>query len=226
VYAPDYKREPGFFAIALEEVFSFRPDWHQDDRVKPLVRQYQIALDAVLQSHPQLQDCAVSCKHCGIRFLAHPRNRNRRDLRCPFGCRQHHRRQCGNRRSAVHYRAPHGRANKEERNARRYRTPPLAEPQTESVEQTAAPDQPLPDEASEMVELLLEGVVLDEAMVRNSPMLPYVRMVVNLLEGTRLRCHQIVRLLLEALRQRSIAYRRRSEYLLDFLHQHPPQHPP
>jgi hypothetical protein len=77
-----------------------------------------------------------------------------------------------------------------------------------------------------MVELLLEGVALDEAMVRNSPMLPYVRMVVNLLEGTRLRCHQIVRLLLEALRQRSIAYRRRSEYLLDFLHQHPPQHPP
>jgi len=179
-----------------------------------------------LQSHPQLQDCAVSCKHCGIRFLTHPRNRHRRDLRCPFGCRQHHRRLYGNRRSAVHYRTPHGNANKEERNARRCRTPPREEPQTEPLEQTALPNQPLPDEASTMVELLLEGVVLDEAMVRNSPMLPYVRMVVNLLDGRRLLCQQIVRLLLEALRQRSMANRRRSEYLLDFLHQHPPQHPP
>lgn len=49
-YTLCYRREPGFFAIALEQVFSFRADWHQDDRADPLVRQYQTALDSVLES--------------------------------------------------------------------------------------------------------------------------------------------------------------------------------
>jgi hypothetical protein len=43
--------------------------WHQDDRARPLVRQYLIALDSVLESHPELQGCVVSCAHCGVRFL-------------------------------------------------------------------------------------------------------------------------------------------------------------
>ena len=73
--------------VAIAEVFSFREDWHQDDRARPLVRQYQLTLDAVLRDRPDLQDCAVRCCHCGIRFFTHPRNAGRRDLRCPFGCR-------------------------------------------------------------------------------------------------------------------------------------------
>lgn len=234
---PDYNRELGFFVLDVEKVFSFRPDWHQVDRAKPLVRQYQIALDAVLQSHPELLDCAVFCKHCGIRFLTDPRNRRRRDLHCPFGCQRPCQRQCGNRRSRDYYRTSEGKARKKELNARRRRcTPPREEPQTPPVEQIVPLEEPLPEEplpndalpneASPTIELRLEGVVLNEATLRNSPMLPYVRMVVNLIEGTRFDCDEIVTLLVEAVRQRSMASRKRTEYLLDFLHQHPPQHPP
>lgn len=114
-----FNREPGVFVVAAGEFFSFRPDWHQDDRVGPLLRQYQLTLDAILRDHPDLASCAVQCCHCGIRFLTHPRNANRRNLYCPFGCREHCRRQLANERSRKHYRTEKGRQNKKLLNGKR-----------------------------------------------------------------------------------------------------------
>lgn len=54
-----------------------------------------------------------------MRFLSHPRNANRRDLHCPFGCREHHRRQQANERSRKHYRTDEGSWNKKLLNAKR-----------------------------------------------------------------------------------------------------------
>ena len=65
-------REFGFFIIAVGEFFSFRPDWHQDNRAKPLVQQYLIALDSRLQSHPELQGCVGSCVAAGFGFSRIP----------------------------------------------------------------------------------------------------------------------------------------------------------
>ena len=59
-------------------------------------------------------------------------------------------------------------------------------------------------------------------MLRNSPLLPYAVTVVNLLEGRDLAVPQLVLLLLEVLRQRSIVLRTRANYVLEYLHQHPP----
>jgi hypothetical protein len=88
--------------------------------------------------------------------------------------------------------------------------------------QATSPHEPGTDEAQGKVELRLDGVVLDESSVVNSPMLPYLRMLVSLIEGIRLTCQELVRLLRQALRQRSLAFRRRGDYVLRFLHQHPP----
>ena len=71
-------------------------------------------------------------------------------------------------------------------------------------------------------ELPLEGVVLDEASVVNSPMLPYVRMVAGLIEGRSISERELVEALLKTMRQRSMARRTRSRYVLHFLHRHPP----
>ena len=116
---PYCNAKPGFLFIALEKVYAFRPDWHRDDQAKPIVRQYQIALRAVLRKHRELACCLVRCRYCGIRFLTHPCNARRRDLHCPFGCRKEHRRQCANRRSAKHYQTLQGRRNKKARNGQR-----------------------------------------------------------------------------------------------------------
>jgi hypothetical protein len=72
------------------------------------------------------------------------------------------------------------------------------------------------------IELRLEGVVLDEPTVRTSPLLPYVLTVVGLLGGLCLNLRELVERLLAVLRQRSMAQRRRRDYVLEYLHQHPP----
>ena len=71
-------------------------------------------------------------------------------------------------------------------------------------------------------ELRLEGIVLDESNLVKSPILPYVRMVVSLIEGVEFTCREVVRLLRQAMRQHRIGARRRIDYVLGFLHQHPP----
>jgi hypothetical protein len=72
------------------------------------------------------------------------------------------------------------------------------------------------------IELDFNGVILDEASIVNSPMLPYIRTLVGMLEGVCLSRVEVVAWLLEVQRQRSIVYRSRRDYVLRFLHQHPP----
>lgn len=107
-------------------------------------------------------------------------------------------------------------------NARRRGHSSPAQQRTDTIEQATSPNQQLPDEWSVKVELRWDGVVLDESSLLKSRMLPYVRMVVSLIEGIELSDQEIVRLLRQAMRQHSIAYRRRSDYVLRFLQQHPP----
>lgn len=188
------------------------------------MRQYQTALDSVLESDSDLSDCVTFCCHCGIRFLTDPRCARRSDLRCPFGCREHHRRQRSCQRSTAYYRTESGRAKKKRLNARRSIRATAADspPQMDSPPPAEPPPEPPAEPLPVKEELRLEEVVLDAESVRNSPMLPYVRMLVNLIEGIRLRCEQLVELLIQALRQHSIAFQRRIDYVLRFLHQHPP----
>ena len=185
-------------------------------------------LDAVLESHPALGRCAVACVHCGIRFLTHPRNADRRNLRCPFGCRQHHRRQSSNQRSTAYYSTAAGKAKKKRLNARRSGACSTATSQ-ESAQlppSVPPPAEPSPaesrDGSSIEVALPLAGVVLDVSCVASSRMLPYVRLVVSLVEGLEVSLEEVVDWLRQAMRQHRIAWRRRADYILAFLHQHPP----
>jgi hypothetical protein len=53
-------------------------------------------------------------------------------------------------------------------------------------------------------------------------MLPYVRMVVSLIEGIPFTCGEVLELLRQTLRQQRFGAGNRIDYLLCFLHQHPP----
>lgn len=188
------------------------------------MRQYQTALDSLLESDSDLRDCVTFCCHCGIRFLTHPRCAGRLNVRCAFGCRKHHRRQRACQRSTAYYRSESGRAKKKRLNARR--STRVTAPESLAPMDSSPPAEPPPEQPAEPLpvkeELRLEGVVLDAQSVRNSPMLPYLRMLVNLIEGIRLRGEELVELLIQALRQHSIAFRRRTDYVLRVLHEHPP----
>ena len=161
--------------------------------------------------------------HCGIRFLTHPRNAGRRNLRCPFGCRQQHRRQRSSQRSTAYYQTADGRRKRKRLDARRNPSVTLVDCQQCDPGRQASPaSASRTDELPATVELRLEGVVLDESGLATLPMLPYVRMVMSLIEGVELTCREVLGLLRQSMRQRSIGDRRRIDYALSFLHQHPP----
>ena len=110
--------DPGF-VVAIGQFFSKSRKWHRQDRVRPLVRQHQLTLNAILRAHRGLAGCAVRCRRCGIRFLTHPRNAKRKDLCCEFGCRELRRRELANARSKKYYQTAQGWRNKKDHNGNR-----------------------------------------------------------------------------------------------------------
>ena len=171
------------------------------------------------------------CVHCQIRFLTHPRNAGRRDLRCPFGCRDHHRRQRSSQRSTAYYQTVGGRKRKFLNVTRCCRRTCVTDGE-QFVHVNHAPcvvaidaervDDGLPLEMNLKPEFRLSGVVLDETSLGNTSVLAYVRMIVNQIEGTKRSQIELVDLLRQSMRQHSIVKRARTDYVLRFLHQHPP----
>lgn len=222
----DHHGEPWAFIVAVAERFTFRRDWHEDECVSGLVRHYQAALDGVLAADPWLEKCVRSCSHCGIRFLTHPRNVWRDVLRCPFGCRQQHRRQRASERSTAYYQTAGGKSKKKKLNCRRSERATVSsgnQPASSGHESQAATAGPAEQEHPEAgAELRVAGVVLDEARIARSPMLPYVRMVASLIEGRNIGLPELIQALQNAVRQHSISRRRRVDYVMHCLNQHPP----
>lgn len=152
------------------------------------------------------------------------RNAGRRNLRCPFGCRQRHRRQCSCQRSTAYYQTAAGKRKKQghnRRRCRRFSAESPAVPESPPQPTAQAPDA-LAAAQSDQAQLQLGGVVLDDSSLTNTAVLPYLRMMVSLIEGVPFAVEELLALLRQGLRQHSIASRRRTDYVLCFLRQHPP----
>ena len=178
-------------------------------------------MDAILREHPHLAGCAVHCRRCGIRFLTHPRNAGREDLYCEFGCRELHRRELANARSQKHYQTAQGWRNKKLLNGKRSAATAEGKQEASPAGDPAAqmaPEEP-PDEN---VQLTLGNFTLNEVILVNSPLWPYLAMVASLLEGRKIRPKVLLNTLRTVMRQRSFDRLPRREYVLRFLAQHPP----
>jgi hypothetical protein len=93
-----------------------------------LVLSFYVVLRSVLRVKPWLRKCLTRCRHCGILFLADPRNAGRRDLGCPFGCSRAHRQKQSTLRSVAYYREAEGKIKKQALNARRRKSSPPSNP--------------------------------------------------------------------------------------------------
>ena len=171
-----------------------------------MVLEYYLLLRSALKNKPHLRRCLKRCRHCRIFFLTDPRNAGRKDmqgvgredLRCPFGCRQEHRRRESIRRSVAYYRSEKGRKRKQQLNQRRRQGGPL-EPPT----QASPPD---PEEFGHPSQELVE----------------HLQVAVGLIEGRRIRREQILCLVEKVLRQPRMARVRRMDQIIDHLNEHPP----
>ncbi len=186
-------------AIQIAQHFRFAADWYRCGPVVVLVLAYYVLLRSVWHAQPVLRQCRTRCRHCRIFFLTHPRNAGRKDLRCPFGCREAHRRRASNQRSAAYYRDEKGQDKKRALNARRRKTavgPPAPAPSP-----SPGPEPP---------------------RLGPPPLIAYVQMVVRLLEGRLVSLAEVVAMLRRSLRQDRLVRTRRNDQIIAWLHAQPP----
>ena len=166
-----------------------------------MVGQYYVVLRTVLRTRTELRRCVTRCRHCGIFFLTHPRNAGRWDLGCPFGCKEAHRKRRSTQRSVEYYSTEEGKTKKKIQNGKRQHRETRADQKQADV-----------------------GPQLVRAGVRfiNGLMVGYVRMVTSLIEARLVSEEEVVKMLVRAMRQHSIARRRRMDYVLAYLKKNAP----
>ena len=165
------------------------------------MKQYYVVLRSVLRAKAELRRCVTRCRHCRIFFLTDPRNAGRRDLRCPFGCKEAHRKRRSTERSVEYYGTDEGKTKKKIQNGKRSQ----GEARVDHNHQCVQAQRLEPD-----------GIRLDLVMVG------YVRMVTSLIEARRVSEEEIVEMLVRSMRQHSIARRRRMDYVLAYLKKNAP----
>jgi hypothetical protein len=151
---------------------------------------YRSALAEELRAHPESKAVLVQCCHCGIEFVTDPRNRNRTDLRCPFGCREMHAREASKRRSTAYNRSKVGQYKKSLRNRTAYvrRRVALEGASSSAPEETKAPRF-------------------------RGGLLAYLSSLVRLIHGVQVSAREIGELLAAEFRQRSMALLGRGAYV-------------
>jgi hypothetical protein len=81
---------------------------------------YYMVLGVVLMRDGRGHFILANCRLCQILFLTSSSNRYRRDLFCPFGCREADQRRRSHERSRSYYQSPEGKQAKRLLNQRRY----------------------------------------------------------------------------------------------------------
>lgn len=187
--------------IKIQEHFQFEPGWYRGGEVRDLMLQYYFAFRSVLRANPCLRRCLTRCRHCGIFFLTHPCNAGRKDLGCPFGCKEAHRKRGSTERSVEYYRTPEGKFKKKIQNSKR-----------SMVDAKAVLDD---------CEQAGKNLLLYERRI-GTPMVCYLRMVISLIEGRRVSTAEILEMLARVMRQHRMARRRRIDYVLHYLNERSP----
>jgi hypothetical protein len=141
--------------------------------VAGLVLEYYLLLRSIFKNRPHLRKCLSRCRHCRIFFVSDPRNAGRKDLRCPFGCKEAHRKRCSTRRSVAYYQDLPGKIKKAIQNAKRRRQvpepspdrPPFPESVIEHVQTVVSLIEGRPVSREAILELLAR-VLRQHSMVR------------------------------------------------------------
>lgn len=120
--APDISNESACFILIFLKIQAlFQPvsDWYQNLKSSVLIGRYLYLVNFIVSRRAVLQNCLVSCKHCQIPFITYPCNAGRKDLGCPFGCREFLRSENSKKRSIEYYQTDDGKKTKKRLNQKR-----------------------------------------------------------------------------------------------------------
>jgi hypothetical protein len=123
----------------------------------------------------------------------------------------------------AYYRTAVGKQKKKQLNARRSDPSPSDAGVSSAFRPpTSAGRESLPEELPVPREPPPGDAVLEEATLTKSRLLPYVRMIVNLIEDLHLGLQEVLQRLRRNLRQHRMGWRRRGDYVGEDRLQHPP----
>lgn len=105
---------------------------------------------------------------------------------CPFGCQKAHRKQESNRRSAAYYNTPKGKARKRILNRNRSLKHIPKKCKTKNIGQSNLP----------------------------IAIVTYLAMILSVLEGRKVRKSEVIAMLIKKVRQRSVTWTRKIEYIV------------
>lgn len=165
--------------------YSAAIDWYRNGEARIVTLAYYANLRAVIKSTEGARSHLIRCFRCRIFFLTDPRNKKRKDISCPFGCRDIQRLQLGNARSRKYNETDHGKISKSIHNSER----------KEKVLEANADPQ----------------IIVEEK--KPQPILKYLTIVLKITEGRWYSKKYIWAMISEILRQRSIDKWGFSEYL-------------
>jgi len=123
-------------------------------------------------------------------------------MRCPYGCREAHRKQYSTQRSVEYYRTDAGKGKKKTQNGKRRRQERNPNSEKESAENISRPEANKGEWNAQMVE--------------------HVRVVTSLIEGRRVNLDEILKMLSRILRQPTHTRRRRMDYIVGHLNKASP----
>jgi hypothetical protein len=105
--------------VALQGHWSNSSEWYRSNEANDIWILYQCELDRLSKSDNVFRDLIVHCQQCHIPFLTSATNQGRKDLRCPMGCRENHRKTQSKKRSTAYYQDEPGKQKKKEQNDKR-----------------------------------------------------------------------------------------------------------
>lgn len=153
--------------------------------MRNLVVVYYALIRSTLRRHPDLRPLLKRCRHCHIYFFTGPQNARRKDLRCPFGCREAVRRESSTQRSIAYYRKY--KAKKAALNRRRY------------LISERKPNEP---------------AIIATEPAEATPIVKYARLVCSLIEGRPVSLQEVLEMLRKKGRQHRISRERRLDYII------------
>ena len=107
--------------IIMRALHVYEVLWYSGKKYRWFVNEYYQTLRIVLKATPEAHRILTRCAYCGIYFLTASSNRGRKDIRCPFGCREKHKKEASKYRSTAYYQTRQGQIKRQIQNAKRYR---------------------------------------------------------------------------------------------------------
>lgn len=107
--------------VTLRMVHVWKRNWYKKEDVREYISNYYGKIRKIIQAANRRYWELTRCAGCGLYLLTSCSNRGRKDIRCPFGCRECHKKEASKDRSTAYYETDQGIIKRQKQNEKRDR---------------------------------------------------------------------------------------------------------